>query len=138
VEKIKTIGDSYMAVRGIPVACRDTAGPVAALALDTIETVGAVRERWGVDVDVRIGIHTGPAVAGVIGLDRFSYDLWGDTVNTASRMESHAAPGTIQTTVATYSRLRDRYAFEGPATIDVKGKGLMPVFCLIGPRRVAR
>ena len=81
---------------------------------------------------MRIGIDTGPVVAGVIGRAKFIYDLWGDTVNTASRMESHGVPGTIQVTERTYEQLRDRYAFQPRGTIEVKGKGPMPSYLLTG------
>jgi class 3 adenylate cyclase len=77
-------------------------------------------------------MHTGPAVAGVIGIKKFIYDVWGDTVNTASRMESHGVPGRIQVTEATYQRLRDTFAFESRGLVDVKGKGPLPAYLLVG------
>ena len=88
----------------------------------------------GSALEVRIGIDTGPVVAGVIGRAKFIYDLWGDTVNTASRMESHAVPGTIQVTERAYERLRERFELRPRGTIEVKGKGPMPSYLLIGPR----
>jgi guanylate cyclase len=91
----------------------------------------------GWPIEVRMGIDSGPVVAGVIGRAKFIYDLWGDTVNTASRMESHAQAGTIQVTERAYERLRHRYELRPRGVIDVKGKGPMSSYVLVGPRRVA-
>jgi len=134
VEKIKTIGDAYMVASGIPVARTDHAEAIAEMALAMGPAVAAVAAESGLPLQVRIGIDTGPVIAGVIGRAKFIYDLWGDTVNTASRMESHAPPGTIQLTSRTYDRLRDRYELRPRDTIEVKGKGPMSPYLLIGPR----
>ncbi len=133
-EKIKTIGDAYMVAAGVPVARDDHAEAVAALALAMIPAVERCTPDGGAPLEVRIGIATGPVVAGVIGRSKFIYDLWGDTVNTASRMESHAVPGSIQVTEPTYERLRGRFVLRRRGTIEVKGKAAMPSYLLIGPR----
>jgi adenylate cyclase len=129
LEKIKTIGDAYMVVGGAPQPRPDHAEAVASMALDMLD---AVRDLAMPDLAVRIGIDTGPVIAGVIGRRKFSYDLWGDTVNTASRMESHGIPGRIQVTPAVEARLRDRFRFERRGPIDVKGKRSIVTFFLVG------
>ena len=136
LEKIKTIGDAYMVAGGIPVPRPDHADAVARMALamrDEIAAIAASTERgW---LDVRIGIDTGPVVAGVIGQRKFIYDLWGDTVNTASRMESHGVPGGIQVTARTAAALGPGFVVRPRGTIEVKGKGPMETFLLDGVAR---
>jgi adenylate cyclase len=134
VEKIKTIGDAYMVAAGIPLPRDDHAEAIAATALAMMPEVRRCSAETGLPLEVRIGIDTGPVVAGVIGRAKFSYDLWGDTVNTASRMESHAQPGTIQVTERTYEHLQHRYELRQRDMIEVKGKAPMTCYLLIGPR----
>lgn len=132
LEKIKTIGDAYMVVAGLPTPRADHADAIAQMALDMQQALAKVNAKTGEDFSMRIGINSGSAVAGVIGLKKFSYDLWGDTVNTASRMESLGISGEIQVTAATYRRLRDKYLFEERGVISVKGKGEMVTYLLKG------
>jgi class 3 adenylate cyclase len=136
LEKIKTIGDAYMAVGGLaedPVE-RDHAAAVADMALAMVAATNDLTARTGHALQIRVGLHTGPTVAGVIGLRKFIYDVWGDAVNTASRMESHGLPGRIQVTGETHRRLKHRYAFEERGTIDVKGLGRVTTYFLLGPK----
>ena len=130
LEKIKTIGDAYMAVAGLPVPVEDHAIRAAHMALDMIEAMDHYNEHSGHQLKVRIGIETGAVVAGVIGKRKFLYDLWGDTVNTASRMESHGVSGRIQLTDATRQRLSDPFMLEKRGAIEVKGKGEMHTWFL--------
>ncbi|RZM82828.1 adenylate/guanylate cyclase domain-containing protein [Leptolyngbya iicbica] len=132
LEKVKTIGDAYMAVGGVPVPCADHAGAVAEMALAMQTAIRQFKPVSGIPLQLRIGINTGTVVAGVIGIKKFSYDLWGDTVNVASRMESQGQPGKIQVTEATYERLRDRFRFTPAQEIEIKGKGRMRTYYLIG------
>ncbi len=134
LEKIRTIGDNYMVAAGVPRPREDHLPAIADLALDILDYVNhriSIQERA---LTFRIGINTGPVIAGVIGRRKFHYDLWGDTVNTASRMESHGLPGKIQITRAVYEALQDRYICEPRGTIVVKGKGEMETWFLTGRR----
>lgn len=133
LEKIKTIGDGYQAVAGAPLPRRDHVAAVADMAL-LVQRRIAGRPFGPATLSLRMGIDTGPAVAAVIGKRKFSYDLWGDVVNTASRMESHGVPDRIQVTERVYETLRDRYAFEPRGVISVKGKGDMETYFLISQR----
>ena len=132
LEKIKTIGDAYMVAGGLPDPRPDHAQAVAEMAMAMREEVARRVDPSGQPLAVRIGIDTGPVVAGVIGTSKFSYDLWGDTVNTASRMESEGVAGCIQVTARTYERLRDGYRFERRGPIPVKGKGEIVTYFLVG------
>jgi class 3 adenylate cyclase len=132
LEKIKTIGDAYMVAGGLPEPRPDHAQAVADMALAIRDEVAGRTDPSGQPLQVRIGIDTGPVVAGVIGRDKFSYDLWGDTVNTASRMESLGVPGCIQVTARTYQRLQNSYRFQRRGLVAVKGKGEMVSYFLVG------
>lgn len=141
LEKIKTIGDAYMVVGGLPTAREDHAEAIANMALEMQLSISQFNiqqaQRYPKPspfLQIRIGINTGPVVAGVIGVKKFIYDLWGDTVNIASRMESHGIAGCIQVTEATYRNLQGKYRFKKRGVIDVKGKGEMTVYILVGPK----
>lgn len=132
LEKIKTNGDSYLVVGGMPVPREDHAEATANMALDMQSEIERLKQSLGTEFRMRIGIHSGPAIAGVIGAKKFIYDLWGDTVNTASRMERLSLPDAIQVTEEIYNRLKDRYTFESRGKIKVKGKGEMQTYFLTG------
>lgn len=134
LEKIKTIGDAYMVVGGLPTPRDDHAEAIARMALEMFEAIAEINAETSESFNIRIGINTGPVVAGVIGTKKFIYDLWGDTVNTASRMESHGIPGAIQVTEETRDRLRNWFRFERRGTIEIKGKGEMTTYILTGTR----
>lgn len=134
VEKIKTIGDAYMAAAGLDTGAQiHYADAVARMALDMLERTREYRERTGENVELRIGLGTGPVVAGVIGKKKFIYDMWGDTVNVASRMCADAHPGTVQVDLTTHRRLHTRFRFGDVHDVEIKGKGRMQVFRLVGP-----
>lgn len=134
VEKIRTIGDNWMGVAGVPKPRPDHAGAAARLALGMLAYV-AERRRAGLRcLDFRIGINSGPVIGGVIGRRKFVFDIWGDAVNTAARMESHGEPGRIQVTEATYRLVSDRFECEPRGTIDVKGKGPVQTWWLLAER----
>jgi len=132
LEKIKTIGDAYMVVGGLPEPRPDHAEAVIAMALGMRDAVAAVAKETGYGLNVRIGANTGPVIAGVIGKKKFAYDLWGDAVNTASRMESHGVAGEIQVTEATWAKVKDRFELESRGPMSVKGKGEMPAWFVRG------
>jgi class 3 adenylate cyclase len=130
IEKIKTIGDCYMAVCGLPHPYSDHADRMARMALRMLEVTRQYNKEKGTNLQLRIGINSGPVVAGVIGKSKFIYDLWGDTVNLASRMESAGVPGEIQVTRSVYERLKGKFEFESRGVIQVKGKGEIDAFLL--------
>jgi adenylate cyclase len=132
LEKIKTIGDSYMAAAGLPVPVADHTERAAHMALDLIEVMDRFNAQGPHHLTIRIGLSTGAVVAGVIGRRKFLYDLWGDVVNKASRMESHGVPGRIQVTDAARQRLGDPFNLERREAIEVKGKGEMQTWFLNG------
>ena len=136
VEKIKTIGDAYMAVAGVPIPSEFHAEAVADMALDIMLAIRDLAEKENLPISIRAGIHTGYLTAGVIGEKKFAYDLWGDTVNTASRMESSGEPGRVQCSEATYHALKDIFDFEERGTIEVKGKGAMKTYFVVGRKNV--
>jgi class 3 adenylate cyclase len=134
VEKIKTIGDAYVAVAGLPLARADHAAAAARFALGIQDSIAEFNAATGNKLRLRIGMESGPVVAGVIGKHKFSYDLWGDTVNAASRMESHGEPDRIQVGAGAARRLEKEFVLEERGEIDVKGKGLMKTWWLTGSR----
>jgi class 3 adenylate cyclase len=131
LEKIKTIGDCYMVAAGVPVPRADHIDCIISFAQDMLAAVRRHTDLQGAPMNLRIGINTGPVVAGVIGRQKFSYDLWCDTVNVASRMEQGGAPNRIQVTQAVKDRMDGRYTFEERAPIPIKGKGLMVTYFLM-------
>ena len=130
LEKIKTIGDAYMAAGGLPEACRDHAARAAAMALRMPDAVAEASRALGQDLRIRIGLHTGPVAAGIIGKDKFIYDVWGDTVNVASRMEALSEAGRVHVTAETLAALDGRFGAEARAPIQVKGRGVMSTYFL--------
>ncbi|NVB85350.1 MAG: HAMP domain-containing protein [Kofleriaceae bacterium] len=138
LEKIKTIGDAYMVVAGIPQPIANHAIAIGHMAIDMLAVIDRFAAKHTSDLTIRIGIHTGPVVAGVIGQKKFIYDLWGDTVNTASRMESHGVPGRIHVTSATQALLDAVFELEARDPIDIKGKGRMQTYLVVGTRPPTR
>ena len=130
LEKIKTIGDAYFAVGGLFGQTRDHVADAAAMALDMMTAI-----RRMTSLDLRVGIHTGPVVAGIVGMKKFAYDVWGDTVNIASRMESHGVVGRIQVSDVSRTRLADKHGFEQRSPMLIKGKGIMQTWLLVDPRQ---
>ena len=132
IEKIKTVGDAYMAVAGVPEPCDDHAARAAHLALRMLEVADRVRSTLGHALKLRIGLHSGPVVAGIIGTHKFAYDVWGDAVNVASRMEAHGLPGEIQASSETHARLQDGFVWVPRGEIEIRGKGPMATYLLKG------
>ena len=132
LEKIKTIGDAYMVAGGLPLARPDHAEAIANLALDLMADIAKFNAAYNTSIQLRIGISTGSVVAGVIGRWKFTYDLWGDTVNLACRLESLGQAGTIQVSDLTYQRLKDKYRFDGSRSVEIKGRATEVVHTLLG------
>jgi class 3 adenylate cyclase len=130
IEKIKTVGDAYMAVCGLPVPTADHAERMLRMAIRMVHITREHAMDHGVSMRLRVGVNSGPVVAGVIGRSKYIYDLWGDTVNLASRMESGGIPDSIQVTRAVYEALRDKFTFESRGAIEVKGKGTVEAWVL--------
>ena len=131
LEKIKTIGDAYMVAAGVPIPRSDHAEAVMEMAIAMRKSIRKFKRECGKPLQLRIGINTGAVVAGIIGLKKFTYDLWGDAVNIASRMESQGLPGRIQVTESTYDQLKNRYNFEEWGVVNIKGKGKMTTYFFI-------
>jgi class 3 adenylate cyclase len=131
LEKIKTIGDAYMVVGGVPLPMEDQTEAVVALGLDLLVAIDRVSESLPEPLGIRVGVHTGPAVAGVIGESKFAYDIWGDTVNVASRMESHGEPGRVHISAAARARLGEGFDVEDRGEIQIKGKGAMSTYFVL-------
>ena len=134
LEKIKTIGDAYMVVGGLPIPKENHAEAMAQMALDMQAAMEQFNQADREPFRIRIGMNTGPVIAGVIGRNKFIYDLWGDTVNIASRMESHGIANAIQVTEQTFDRLKDKFIFQKRGTIEVKGKGEMTTYLLLNKK----
>lgn len=134
LEKIRTIGDSYMAASGVPTPRADHAQAMALFALELIHRLEEMPARHGTRLSFRVGINSGPLVAGVIGRSKFQYDLWGDTVNVASRMESHGVAGKIQVTSATHELLKDDFECVNRGEVQIKGKGNMETWFVVAPK----
>jgi adenylate cyclase len=134
LEKIRTIGDNYMVAAGVPRPRPDHAAILARLALDMRDYIEKLPTQAGRRIQFRIGLNSGPVVGGVIGRQKFHYDVWGDAVNIASRMESHGLPNQIQLTAATHALIKDQYECQPRVPIEVKGKGVVEAYLLVGPR----
>ncbi|MGZ8578873.1 MAG: adenylate/guanylate cyclase domain-containing protein, partial [Actinomycetota bacterium] len=132
LEKIKTIGDAYMVAAGAPEPRADHAEAAAEMALGILEVMRESTWPTGDPLQVRVGIASGPVVAGVIGRQKFAYDLWGDTVNLASRLESNGEPGRILVSETTQQLLEGRFRFDAPCTVDLKGRGPTRAYFLLG------
>jgi len=131
LEKIKIIGDAYMAAGGIHSHHSDHAEAITHLALEFQGQIDHINDHYNTSIQIRIGIHSGPLVAGVIGRKTFAYDVWGETVNMACRLESNGEPGRIQVSEATYKRLKDKFKFESKHVVDMKGHGEINAYWLV-------
>jgi len=134
LEKIKTIGDAYMAAGGLALPRPDHAEAAAELALDLRDEIGRFNEQYGMSFRIRLGLSTGPVVAGVIGRQKFAYDIWGETVNLACRLESAGEPGRIHVAESTYDCLKNKYQFESRHRLELSGCGLLSAYWLVGRR----
>lgn len=132
LEKIKTIGDAYLAAAGLPMPQMDHVDRAIVSGLDMVDAVSGLRDELGADIDVRVGIHTGPVVAGVIGTAKYAYDVWGDTVNIASRMESQGIPGKVQISDDVRQVLGRRYQLVERGAIEIKNRGSMRTWLVTG------
>jgi len=131
LEKIKTIGDSYLLAGGLPIERDDHAEAVAFAAIEMRAAIEKFNQETGENLSIRIGIHSGPVIAGVIGKNKFTYDIWGDTVNIASRLESHSESGKIQVSEITYYMIKDKFKFEERGMVELKGKGEFKTYFLV-------
>ncbi|WP_234782441.1 adenylate/guanylate cyclase domain-containing protein [Sinorhizobium americanum] len=134
LEKIKTTGDNYMVVSGMPVARPDNAAALVRLGIEMLDAASRLHDPHGRAVSIRIGIASGTVVAGVVGVKKFFYDVWGDAVNVASRMETTGVPGRIQVSPETYTQLCHQFEFECRGPVDVKGKGKITTWLLVGAK----
>jgi class 3 adenylate cyclase len=132
---VKTIGDAYMVVGGLPTARKDHAEAVAEMAMDMQKVVAWLSAGEGIKFNIRIGMSSGPVIGGIIGSKKFIYDLWGDAVNIASRMESHGMGGAVQITQATYELIKEEFECEPRGTVNVKGRGEMEVWLVISAKQ---
>lgn len=130
VEKIKTIGDAYMAAAGLPVPMEEHADAIVLMGVEMIQVLHEIRERRQLPLQMRVGIHSGPVAAGIIGQKRFLYDVWGDTVNIASRLEASGRPDTVHLSLSTYSLLKGRYTIRSTGGVELKGKGLIESYLI--------
>ncbi len=130
VEKIKTMGDAYMIVAGLPRPRDDHAEVLAKMSVELLKIAGEYKDHEGNPIRLRIGLHSGPAISGVIGKSKFAFDVWGDTVNTAARLESHGQPGRLHVSDKTYEMLKDKMSFCNPRIVELKGKGKMETYLL--------
>jgi adenylate cyclase len=135
LEKIKTMGDGYVVVSGVPIARPDHAMALIQFAIEMLDAAAQIHDLYGHTLSIRIGIASGPVVVGVVGTKKCFYDVWGDTVNVASRMESTGLPGRIQVSTETYENAKEQFEFESRGPIDVKGKGQVATWFVIDQKK---